>query len=56
VERRYGRFERSFTLPRSVSADKVKARFENGILTVSLPKAEEAKPRRVQIEANGKAR
>jgi HSP20 family protein len=55
-ERRYGRFERSFTLPRSVSADRVKARFENGILTVSLPKAEEAKPRKVQIEANGKAR
>jgi HSP20 family protein len=56
LERRYGRFERSFTLPRSVAADKVKARFENGILTVSLPKAEEAKPRKVQIEVNGKAR
>ena len=55
-ERRYGRFERSFTLPRTVNADQVKARFENGILTVSLPKAEEAKPRKVQIEANGKAR
>jgi HSP20 family protein len=55
-ERRYGRFERSFTLPRSVSADQIKARFESGILTVSLPKAEGAKPRKVQIEANGKAR
>lgn len=55
-ERRYGRFERSFTLPRSVNADRVKARFENGILTVALPKAEEAKPRKVQIEVNGKAR
>lgn len=55
-ERRYGRFERSFTLPRSVNADQVKARFENGILTVSLPKAEAAKPRKVQIEVNGKAR
>jgi len=55
-ERRYGRFERSFTLPRTVNADQVKARFENGILTVSLPKAEAAKPRKVQIEVNGKAR
>lgn len=55
-ERHYGRFERSFTLPRTVNADQVKARFENGILTVSLPKAEEAKPRKVQIEVNGKAR
>ena len=55
-ERRYGRFERSFTLPRTVNADRVKARFENGILTVALPKAEEAKPRKVQIEVNGKSR
>ncbi len=53
VERRYGRFERSFTLPRSVNADQVKARFHNGVLTISLPKAEEAKPKKVQIEVNG---
>lgn len=51
VERRHGRFERSFTLPRTVDADKIAARFENGILTVTLPKAEAAKPRRVQIQA-----
>lgn len=50
-ERRYGRFERSFTLPRSVNADAVKARFEQGVLTVTLPKAETARPRRIQIEA-----
>lgn len=56
LERRYGRFERSFTLPRSVTAEKVKARFESGILTVSLPRAEAAKPRKVQIEVDGKAR
>jgi len=55
-ERRYGRFERSFTLPRTVNADQIKARFEDGVLTVRLPKAENAKPRRVQIEANGKNR
>ncbi len=54
-ERRYGRFERSFTLPRTVNADQVKARFQDGVLTVILPKAEQAKPRRVQIE-NGSRR
>lgn len=53
-ERCYGRFERSFALPRTVNADQIKARFEDGVLTVTLPKAENAKPRRVQIEANGK--
>lgn len=50
-ERRYGRFERSFTLPRSVQADQVKANFQNGVLTIRLPKTQEAKPRRVQIES-----
>jgi HSP20 family protein len=52
-ERRYGHFERSFSLPRTVSAEKVRARFENGVLTVALPKMEEAKPRKVQIDVNG---
>lgn len=57
LERRYGRFERSFALPRSVEADKVKAQFQNGVLTVRLPKSEEAKPRRIQIEgSNGEPR
>jgi HSP20 family protein len=51
VERRCGRFERSFTLPRTVDAGKISARFENGLLTVHLPKAEAAKPRRVEIHA-----
>ena len=55
-ERRYGRFERSFSLPRTVNADQVKARFDNGVLTIALPKAEAAKPRKVQIESNGKSR
>jgi len=50
VERRYGRFERRFTLPRSVDAEKVSADFENGILTIMLPKAEKAKPRRIQVQ------
>lgn len=50
IERSYGRFERSFTLPRTVDISKVKAQFENGVLTVSLPKMEEAKPRRIKID------
>lgn len=56
IERRYGRFERSFTLPRTVDADAISARFENGVLTVTLPKAEAAKPRRVQVEAGESAK
>jgi HSP20 family protein len=52
VERRYGRFERSFTLPRSVEAQKVQAEFANGVLTVTLPKAEAAKPRRIEVQVS----
>jgi len=50
LERRYGRFERSFTLPRTVSAGGVKAEFQNGVLNVTLPKAEEAKPRKIEVQ------
>jgi HSP20 family protein len=49
-ERRYGRFQRSFTVPPTVRGDQCNARYENGVLTVRLPKAEEARPRRIQIE------
>ncbi|HEX6588896.1 MAG TPA: Hsp20/alpha crystallin family protein [Longimicrobiales bacterium] len=49
TERRYGRFERSFILPRDVRSDTVEASYDNGVLTVVLPKREEAKPRRVEI-------
>jgi HSP20 family protein len=45
----YGSWERSFELPFSVQADKAEAHFEHGILTVTLPKAEEAKPRQIRI-------
>jgi HSP20 family protein len=48
-ERSYGSFRRAFTLPQTVSADDVTASFENGILTVKLPKAAEAKGRKIQI-------
>jgi HSP20 family protein len=52
-ERSYGAFKRSFTLPRTVSSDEAKATFENGVLTVRLPKVEEAKGRRIQIGKAG---
>ena len=50
IERQYGRFERSFKLPRSVDADKVTAKFENGVLNVALPKSEQAKPRLISVK------
>ena len=50
-EQRYGSFERSVALPTAVVADKAKADFENGILTVTLPKAEEVKPKTITVKA-----
>ncbi len=49
VERAYGSFTRSFSLPRSVSADGTSADFKDGILRVSLPKKEEAKARKIEV-------
>ena len=49
-ERHYGRFYRELALPVSVKSDAVQARFEHGILTLHLPKTEEAKPRRIQVQ------
>lgn len=49
VERSYGSFTRSFSLPRTVSAEETSADFKNGILRVSLPKREEAKARRIEV-------
>ena len=48
-ERFFGRFHRSVTLPKPVTADKVTAAYKDGILTVTLPKAEEAKPRQIEV-------
>jgi len=50
-ERRYGAFQRSITLPALVKADKAAAVFENGVLTLTLPKVEEVKPRSIKIKA-----
>lgn len=48
-ERRYGSFERSFTLPRAVDAEKVKAEYKDGVLTIHLPKTEGSRGRKVKI-------
>lgn len=53
VERSYGSFTRSFTLPPTVSSENAQAEFENGILRLTLAKREEAKPRRIEIKAGG---
>jgi HSP20 family protein len=48
-ERRYGSFSRSLSLPTSVKADAIEASYEAGVLTLRLPKAEEAKPKRIPV-------
>ncbi|HEX6126118.1 MAG TPA: Hsp20/alpha crystallin family protein [Pyrinomonadaceae bacterium] len=53
VERSYGAFNRSFTLPQTVTADGATADFENGILRVTLPKREETKARKIEISGAG---
>jgi HSP20 family protein len=49
-ERTYGLFERSFRVPETVDADSIRATYENGVLTIALPKVERAKPRQIQVE------
>ena len=49
VERTYGTFTRTFTLPNSVDADKVNASYKDGVLTLTMPKKEEAKPKTIKI-------
>ena len=48
-ERRFGSFQRTFSLPAGVASDKAKAEFENGVLTLTLPKAETAKPKSIKV-------
>lgn len=56
IERSFGRFSRTLTLPEGVDADRIEASFDRGVLEVRIPKPEERKPRRVQITgANGAA-
>ena len=53
-ERTYGAFERSFTLPTTVDANSIKASYENGVLTVTLPKVEKAKRRQIEVQVAAK--
>ena len=51
VERAYGTFHRSFTLPSQVDRNRIEARFENGVLEVTMPRSEDAKSREIEITA-----
>ena len=52
IESSFGSFSRSFRLPKSIDRENVKANFESGVLSISMPKVEEAKPTEIEIEAN----
>ena len=49
IEREYGVFERSFTLPRSADAEKIQAKYKDGVLSLTVPKREEAKPKSLKV-------
>lgn len=49
-ERVYGSFQRSFTLPNTIKADKIEAAYNDGVLIITLPKAEEAKPKEIEVK------
>jgi HSP20 family protein len=53
IERRYGAFSRSFTLPNTVDNEKVEANYENGLLKIKLAKRAEAKPKQVKVNIGG---
>jgi HSP20 family protein len=53
-ERRYGKFSRSLRLPVPVNADAIEANYENGVLTLHVPKAEEAQPRQIPVKVASK--
>ncbi len=53
VERSYGNFARSFSVPNTFDTDKINAGFKNGVLTITLPKKEAAKPRQIKVEVQG---
>jgi HSP20 family protein len=52
VERAYGRFSRSFQMPNTTDPENISASYKNGVLEVTLPKREEAKPRSIQVQIN----
>jgi HSP20 family protein len=55
VERAYGPFSRSFSLANSVKSDAIKADYQNGVLTLSIPKREEAKPKQIKVNVGTQA-
>ena len=55
IERAYGSFTRTFTLPRSVEGSKIEASYRNGILEIEIPKREESRPRQIAINGNSDA-
>src|SRR5437588_3388597 len=55
VERSYGSFSRSFSLANSVKSDAIKADYQNGVLTLSIPKREEAKPKQIKVNVGTQA-
>jgi HSP20 family protein len=52
VERHYGSFTRSFTLPNTVDASRIAASYKDGVLTITLPRREEAKPKQISVNVN----
>jgi HSP20 family protein len=56
IERAYGSFTRSFTLPRSVDASQIVANYRNGVLEVEIPKKEESRPKQININVNAGAK
>lgn len=52
AERFFGRFQRTVTLPTPIAADKVKAQYKDGVLTITLPKTEEAKPKQIDVSVS----
>jgi HSP20 family protein len=54
-ERRYGKFTRSFVLPRDLDSDRIEARYDHGVLTVIVPKSERARRRRIEVHDGGES-
>jgi HSP20 family protein len=52
IERTFGHFSRTFTLPNTVDTGKIAAEYKNGVLTVKLPKREDARPKQIQVQIN----
>lgn len=52
VERTFGKYYRSFTLPKEIKEDKIRAEFKDGQLTVTIPKTDEVKPKEIEISVN----